>query len=109
MCNELLVPDRYGVGMQYLHAAYWLAVKAIAVWFPCWAFRRYQELDRPLDSAARVVRWSIVLGCWLIATVMAGGGFRGVQVAFRLLGLAFLCWPNFAWHLRFIRNRPADA
>jgi hypothetical protein len=102
---KLLEATVFELAAKHFVVACWLATQAAAIWFPFWALRRRYELDRPLDAAARVVRWSIVLGCLLIATVMAGGEFRGVQIVVRFLGVSFLCWPNLAWHLRRI-GRP---
>jgi hypothetical protein len=75
-----------------------------SIWVCAWAIRRKGEFDYPLDFTARVIRWLAVvvfigLPVWIpqllnpVARVVSG-----------FTGLAFLAWPNFAYHLtRFLR------
>jgi hypothetical protein len=66
-----------------------LAAGAVSVWLFFWPIRRKSEVDFKLDRAGQLVRWSIVI---------VGGVFL----------LAFLAWPNFAYHLVLqFRRSPA--
>lgn len=74
-----------------------------AVWVCSWAIRRAGEFDRPLDLAAKQIRWALVI-------VLLGGatyypGYSAPRLALGLGGMAFLAWPNFAYHLTgFLRR-----
>jgi hypothetical protein len=72
------------------------------IWFLVWAIRHQGELDRELDRPARLIRWSVVgLGFGLIPRVPDQWVHAGtVRVALLVLAMAFLVWPNFAYHLR---------
>ena len=75
-----------------------------AVWVCAWAIRRKGELDYPLDSTAKVVRWVAVV---ILMGIPAN--FPSLPINLRRVldfsGIAFLAWPNFAYHLtRFLRS-----
>ena len=72
-----------------------LAQLGVSIWLPFWVIRRKGEMDEELDRAAQAVRWGLVIGGWLLASVPLGR-FSPVRAAAALLGLAFLCWPNLA-------------
>ena len=68
-----------------------------SVWFCSWGIRRAGEFDYPLDFTAKVIRWALV-----VLLLGAGESFPGLsayRLALGLVGMAFLAWPNFAYHL----------
>jgi hypothetical protein len=69
------------------------------IWLSIWAIRRKAEIDYPLDRSARIVRWAIVAAGFVVGYYVPGPGLAYVRVAGGFVGLAFLCWPNFAYHL----------
>ena len=68
------------------------------VWLFFWAIRRKGDFDYPLESSTQVLRWCVV-GLAVFLTLVHAPEFRGLRIAAALLGLAFWCWPNFAYHL----------
>ncbi len=88
------------------------SAKIACIWLSVWAIRRRVEADYPLDRSARIVRWTVVAVGFAIGYYVPGleiGGY--VRVAGLVLGLGFLCWPNFAHHLTnlFRRNASQDS
>lgn len=74
-----------------------------AVWVCSWAIRRAGEFDRPLDFAAKLTRWALVIVLLGAATYYPG--YSASRLALGLGGMAFLAWPNFAYHIaRFLRR-----
>jgi hypothetical protein len=68
-----------------------------SLWFISWAIRRKGEFDYPLDFAGQVVRWVLVVVLLGAFQYFPGGSApRGISL---VCGLAFLAWPNFAYHL----------
>ena len=75
-----------------------------SVWFISWAIRRKGELDYPLDLAAKMIRWVVVIVSIGIPANLPKSLTPGARVALFLTGVGFLAWPNFAYHLtRFLR------
>lgn len=73
-----------------------------AVWVCSWAIRRAGEFDRPLEFAAKLIRWALVI--ILLGAATYYPGYSAPRLALGLGGMAFLAWPNFAYHLtRFLR------
>lgn len=69
-----------------------------SIWFCSWAIRRKGEFDYPLDSAAKIIRWIAVA---VLMGIPASSPSLPINLR-RVLGfsgLAFLVWPNFAYHL----------
>ena len=96
---------------QFVSNAMTIALPAIGIWLGIWGLRRKLESDYKLDRVARAVRWSIVLGSWIIGSI-PGRSIGPLSGAACLVGLAFLWWPNFAYHLTKIfrrRNSGTDA
>ena len=87
------------------------SAKIACIWLSVWAIRRKAEADYPLDRSARIVRWSTVAVGFAIGYYVPRPGLGYVRVAGAFLGLGFLCWPNFAYHLTnlFRRNAPQDS
>ena len=95
----------------------WGTWSAIAnVWFAVWAIRHKGELDYELDSSAKLIRWFVVAICLgltiQLPQLLNPPWFR---LSVGLLGVAFLAWPNFAYHLtrilrrlKLLRNRSPD-
>jgi hypothetical protein len=75
-----------------------LTVSVLGIWFVFWAQRRSNELDLELDRTMRAVRWSIVLAGFA-AALLSGTRFRALRIVGGVMLLAFLCWPNYAYHL----------
>jgi|SRR5271155_2747136 len=71
------------------------------VWLAVWAIRRKGELDYDLDPTAKRIRWTVVaifLGTPTLRPALFGPR-PGVRLCIALVGLLFLVWPNFAYHL----------
>jgi hypothetical protein len=85
---------------------YSITAAIASVWFVFWGYRRRYDLDYPLDSVARQIRWLMVfLGFGIIIV-----GLRWITVSYiRWIGLlwmlGFLVWPNFASHLTALLRR----
>lgn len=76
-----------------------VATKATGIWFIFWAIRRKGEFDRELDRTDQVVRWIVVLVSLGLVTYLIGKDSTGIRIVALIIGLGFLCWPNFAYHL----------
>ena len=84
---------------QMIHELSFLFSVSASIWFVAWAIRRQAEVDENLDRIATILRWSIVaLGYLTAALPVRGIGW--LQVLGFVVGLLFLCWPNFAYRLR---------
>jgi len=86
-----------------------LAADVACIWFAVWAIRKRYDVDEKLDRAAQTVRWCIVATSFGLVLV-PGPEFKLVRIVAGVLLLAFLCWPNFAYHLRqlFKRSRALE-
>jgi hypothetical protein len=84
---------------QVLANARFLAESGICIWFPFWGFRRKYELDEKFDFPAKVVRWSAVGVCYVLGS-LPGPKFGPAKAVALVVGLSFLCWPNFAYRVR---------
>jgi hypothetical protein len=85
------------------------SAKIACIWLSVWAIRRSAEADYPLDRSARVVRWVTVAVGFAVGYYVPGPKLGYVRVAGGFLGLAFLCWPNFAYHLTNLFRGRQDA
>jgi hypothetical protein len=83
-----------------------LSEYVVGIWIVFWAYRSHYALDYELDRAGHVLRWSVVL-LGFSSVLLPGSEFAYVRVAGGVLGLAFLVWPNFAYHLRQLFKRPS--
>jgi hypothetical protein len=79
-----------------------LAQLEVCIWFAAWSIRRRGELDEKLDRAALALRWVVAVAGWLLASRPGPGYVRAVAL---ILSLAFLCWPNLAWHTVSLARR----
>lgn len=68
-----------------------------SVWVCSWAIRRAGEFDYPLDFTAKLVRWALVIV--LLGSAEYFPGLSTYRLALGSAGIAFLAWPNFAYHL----------
>jgi hypothetical protein len=77
------------------------------IWFLVWALRRQGELDYELDSTAKRIRWTVVaifLGTPILRPELFNS-LPSLRLWVALVGLLFLVWPNFAYHLtRLLRS-----
>jgi hypothetical protein len=82
----------------------WVAIANI--WLVVWAIRHKGELDYELDSTAKIVRWLLVIICFgVVIRFPQLLNPPPVRVCIAFLGLAFLVWPNLAYHLtRLLRS-----
>ncbi len=82
----------------------YLAQPAIGLWLGIWSLRRRLESDYKLSRTARWIRWTIVLVCWIVASIPLKriGPIRALGL---VIGLAFLWWPNFAFHFLRLVHR----
>ena len=72
--------------------------KSLGLWLSIWAIRYKAGIDYMLGARARTLRWMFVLACFAL-TGLPGTNLGWFRVSSYLLGLAFLCWPNLAYHL----------
>src|SRR5882672_5004040 len=70
--------------------------KSLGPWLSVWAIRSKWNLDYKLSPNARLVRWGVVILCYSCAP---RASLAAVRVSGLFIGLGFLCWPNFAYHL----------
>jgi len=76
------------------------------VWFVAWAIRHRGELDYQLDHAAQIIRWLFVaffLGVPIQAPRLLTS--PNLRMSFGIVGMAFLVWPNCAYHLTRLLRR----
>jgi hypothetical protein len=69
---------------------------SLGIWFASWAVRRKGKWDYRLSAAAEVTRWGAALGGYILAASLPTPALR---LTAGFTGLAFLCWPNLAYHL----------
>ena len=85
--------------MSDLTVAFNAIVKALGVWFIFWAIRRKGEFDHKLDTKSQIVRWAIVVLAFVLMAEFSNQGLTAPRILALVIGLAFLCWPNFAYYL----------
>jgi len=83
---------------QFYAGAMLLLKCSLGIWAGFWGWRRWQDLDQPLDRSMKALRWSVVLIGWLVAAAVPAGRFWPIRAVFGVLALAFFVWPNFAFH-----------
>ena len=78
----------------------------VCIWLASWAFRRKYETDYPLDRTGKELRWFVVLGGLTLPLLLKGRNLGMLRLAAGTIGMAFLGWPNFSYHIvqRFRRN-----
>src|ERR1700687_4552192 len=73
------------------------------LWAASWAIRKQWKLDYTLSGAAKLVRWTIVFVGFGLAASLPGASLASAVAG--LIGLWYLCWPNYAYYL----TRPLHA
>jgi hypothetical protein len=78
----------------------------ISIWFVVWAIRRKGDLDYNLSPGGMLIRWFLVVSC-LGGVLVAPQLFEppNLRLGVFALGMAFLVWPNFAYHLVNLLSR----
>jgi hypothetical protein len=71
--------------------------KVSGIWLIFWSIRRRGEFDFKLDSTAQLLRWAIVFSAFALLTKFLTFGVPRSTIL--IVGLAFLCWPNCAYHV----------
>jgi len=74
-----------------------LLKSSLGIWFAAWAIRYKADWDYKLSGEANAVRMAVVGFGYLLAASLPGPA--PVRLVPGLLGISFLCWPNFAYHL----------
>jgi hypothetical protein len=74
----------------------YLLERSAGIWFAAWALRHRLGWDYKLSGEAAAIRWALVLVGYLLAVLLPTPAAR---LTCGFVGLAFLCWPNFAYHL----------
>jgi hypothetical protein len=74
------------------------------IWLAAWAIRRKGEFDYQLDQTAKAVRWILVAVCLGLPFRIGQLLNPTMRVCLGIAGIAFLVWPNLAYHMtRFLR------
>jgi len=86
---------------SFLFKIRFIVMNAMGIWFVVWALRRRYDLDEQLDHRMQIIRWLVVI------IGISIGSFPSVRygiikVLAGLNGIAFWCWPNFAYRLTSI-------
>lgn len=75
-----------------------------SIWFCTWAIRRGGEFDYQLDFTAKIIRWLAVVVFMGLPVEIPKLLTPSERVVLGFIGVGFLVWPNFAYHLtRFLR------
>ena len=80
------------------------------IYLAVWSVRKRFDADYHLSFTGQIVRVSVgAIGFAL--TAIPGSSFAAVRVVGGAIGLGFLCWPNFAYHLTnlFVKWPTAEA
>jgi hypothetical protein len=72
--------------------------KSVGLWLSVWAVRFSAGIDYKLSAQGKTIRWAVVVICFALTSV-PGASLGWFRVSSYLIGLAFLCWPNLAYHL----------
>jgi hypothetical protein len=72
--------------------------KSLGLWLSVWAIRFSAGIDYKLSARGKAIRWVVVVICFALTSV-PGANVGWFRVLSYLVGLAFLCWPNLAYHL----------
>ena len=64
------------------------------------------EFDRELDTKSHLLRWVVVAVAFILTAEFSTRGLSLARVMALTDGLAFLCWPNFAYYLTNLAAKP---
>ena len=82
--------------------------KSTTVFLSLWAIRYKADWDYRLSPQAASLRWIVALAGFLVAVSLPGASLAYIRVFAWVVGLSFLCWPNFAYHLdKLLRGWPS--
>lgn len=97
--------------IEILSGAFGLITRAAGIWFVVWAIRSKGGLDYRLDGLGHIIRWSTVLIAFSLVFVFSRLAMTGPRLIALCIGMAFLVWPNLAYHLsgQASRSQPQDA
>jgi hypothetical protein len=84
-----------------------LAIGMLSVWFIGWAIRRRYDLDCKLTTVEQVVRWLIIVLCFVFA-LLQGQDFRYVRIASGILAMILIAWPSLIHRLAISFSRSRD-
>jgi hypothetical protein len=70
-----------------------------SIWFCVWVIRRKGEFDHKLDFSAKIIRWLAVVVFMGLPVEIPQLLTPAARVILGFIGVAFLAWPNFAYHL----------
>jgi len=74
-----------------------LVERSAVLWFCAWAVHHPRAgWDYRLSNAAKATRWTIILVGYVLAVSLPALTARSIA---EFIALAFLCWPNLAYHL----------
>jgi hypothetical protein len=86
-----------------------LSAKVACIWLSVWVLRKKGDVDYPLNGPARAVRWAMVVMGFAIGYYTPRPELWYVRMAGGFLGLAFLCWPNFAYYLTKLFTKASES
>jgi len=110
MVQSLYSLRRFAVsdGDPSMEYASGLVEYALGIWFAAWAFRKRYEVDYRLDRGMQILRWSVIGVGFAMAQIAGGTAAKWVRLCGAFIALAFLCWPNLAYHVTRL-FRPEDS
>ena len=73
--------------------------KSATIFLSVWAIRYKAGWDYRLSPQAASLRWIVALAGYLVAVSLPGASLAYMRPFAFTVGLTFLCWPNFAYHL----------
>jgi hypothetical protein len=90
-----IIKGNMGLQAAVSQAGY-LLERSAGIWFSSWLLRYRAGWDYKLSGVAEATRWTIVLVGYVLGVSFPTPAAR---LTSGFVGLAFLCWPNFAYHL----------
>jgi hypothetical protein len=77
---------------------------AIGIWAAVWGFRYWSGVDEPLDRVEKRIRWTMV-GIAFLLIHSSSPTLAVFRLVSGFVGVAFLAWPNCAYHLAGLLRR----
>ncbi len=71
--------------------------KSIGLWITFWAIRHKAGVDYKLSGRMQALRWAMTIGFFAL-TSLPGAALGWARISAFLIGLTFLCRPNFAYY-----------
>ena len=85
-----------------------LLAKLTCIWLAVWSIRKRYDVDYRLALPSHVVRWTFIVAGFAL-TAVRGAELAALRIAGLWIGLAFLCWPNFAYHIARLLRLQKDS